>query len=381
MEIDIFLTPSFQALIDVKYAERNDKSATELEKPFKETFECGFFSEKSEFDKAFEEEAPLDVKDLGNLVCSAETTDGTTFQILHSNLSTASKQLKYVHSHLQPLLLFFVDAACTIDGSDPNWEILLAVEIKADKRVEVVGFATVYKFYVYPNNTRLRLSQILVLPPHQGRGVGTLLVDALYKLAGKMQAVDITLEDPTDDIRRMKDKKDLTAMRSTQWLKDEASNMLKDVLENKGKAEKEDNVKESQVSPLSASTNTLERMQKELRMSRHQSRRMWEALIFEQAQSIGATAVAATEGLVRASIEAAVTSAKQGSANKVITETETGFVMCKTKKNVTLGMIPVEEMTEVQQQEAIDAAVNMRLTELRRMILGEQGVTNDDIGQ
>ena len=35
-----------------------------------------------------------------------------------------------------------------------------------------LGLTTMYNFWAYPDNTRLRLSQILVLPPYQEAGLG-----------------------------------------------------------------------------------------------------------------------------------------------------------------------------------------------------------------
>lgn len=40
-----------------------------------------------------------------------------------------------------------------------------------------VGYSTIYKYYAYPNNTRARLSQILILPPFQRLGIGTKLIE------------------------------------------------------------------------------------------------------------------------------------------------------------------------------------------------------------
>lgn len=373
LEIDVFFTPSFQALIDVKYAFR-DKSATDLSEPFKQTFEAGFFTEKKEFDDAFEKEPPLKAEDLGSCLVSAETTEGTTFKVFHSNLESASERLRFIHAHLQPLLLFYVDAACTIDTSDPKWELLLAVECNPDESIDVVGFATIYGFYVYPDNVRLRLSQVLVLPSHQGRGVGSLLLDALYNLAERLHAVDITLEDPTDDLRRMKDKKDLIQILQKEWLVEEASTSIKRVLDDKGKGKAQDNgiLKAELASPLAPSTEILARMQSELCMGRQQARRMWEALVYERACSLGPAATAAAEGLIRATMEAAVASAKQGTSHKAIEDTESGFVMLKSKKKIASGWIPVEGMTQMQQQEALDKAVDARLTEIRRLVLGER---------
>jgi histone acetyltransferase 1 len=56
-----------------------------------------------------------------------------------------------------------------------------------------VGLATVYRFYCWPDRTRLRVSQVLVPPPHQGKGVGRALLEAVYSAADAIGAVDITV--------------------------------------------------------------------------------------------------------------------------------------------------------------------------------------------
>lgn len=50
-----------------------------------------------------------------------------------------------------------------------------------------------YRFYAYPDRLRLRVSQILVLPAHQRRGVGRALLLAAYKAAHACNAVDVTV--------------------------------------------------------------------------------------------------------------------------------------------------------------------------------------------
>lgn len=44
-----------------------------------------------------------------------------------------------------------------------------------------LGYMTVYKFYAYPANLRPRLSQVLILPPFQGKGHATELLQAFYR--------------------------------------------------------------------------------------------------------------------------------------------------------------------------------------------------------
>lgn len=46
-----------------------------------------------------------------------------------------------LHSRMEPLLYFFVDAASSIDAEDPGWHLLTAVEQGQDG-TEVLGFAT-----------------------------------------------------------------------------------------------------------------------------------------------------------------------------------------------------------------------------------------------
>ena len=150
---------------------------------------------------------------------------------------TAPQEL---HAHLQPLLYFFVDGASTIDAADPGWQLFTAVEAAPDGQACVLGFATVYRcaarrllgltlvppplllclpgaapcrclphcsgrsscliapscycarHYHYPTGARLKLCQILVLPPHQGRGAGAMLLGAAQALADELGACDLS---------------------------------------------------------------------------------------------------------------------------------------------------------------------------------------------
>lgn len=68
-----------------------------------------------------------------------------------------------------------------------------------------VGYSTVYLYYAYPENIRPRISQMLVLPPFQGVGIGAQLIETVYqKFKGNDKVVDITVEDPSDEFRRVR---------------------------------------------------------------------------------------------------------------------------------------------------------------------------------
>lgn len=50
--------------------------------------------------------------------------------------------LQDMHARMQPLLLFFVDAASVIDQEDEDWDLLLAVQ-QQDGRPQIVSLLMV----------------------------------------------------------------------------------------------------------------------------------------------------------------------------------------------------------------------------------------------
>jgi histone acetyltransferase 1 len=110
-------------------------------------------------------------------------------------------------------LVFFIDAASTIDKDDPNWIIYLLYQQykNADGQIcyAPIGFITVYLYYAYPDKKRPRIrfkklfsllaiedfcfSQVLILPPYQRKGHGRRLLTAIYNDLRKDSRVqDIT---------------------------------------------------------------------------------------------------------------------------------------------------------------------------------------------
>ena len=55
------------------------------------------------------------------------------------------------------------------------------------------GFCTVFSFFCYPDRVRMRVSQVLVLPPFQRQGIGRALLEAVYALADTRNALDVTV--------------------------------------------------------------------------------------------------------------------------------------------------------------------------------------------
>jgi hypothetical protein len=124
--------------------------------------------------------------------CKASQRQLSWLQSAHRCPCLLPPPLQKLHARLQPLLYFFVDAASAIDQEDPGWHLLTAVETSPEG-VKVLGFATAYRLYHYPEGARLKLAQILVLPPHQGRGAGSLLLTGAQALADELDACDLAV--------------------------------------------------------------------------------------------------------------------------------------------------------------------------------------------
>ena len=62
-----------------------------------------------------------------------------------------------------------------------------------ETRYCIAGYATIYQYYAYPANTRPRISQVLILPPFQRKGLGSKLLNTIYRQYFKDdKVVDIT---------------------------------------------------------------------------------------------------------------------------------------------------------------------------------------------
>lgn len=144
----------------------------------------------------------------GELQHAFTTDDGAhTWEIYMCEVTTPGFQ-KY-HERLQTFVLWFIDAASFIDADDDHWRFFVIYEKYSrdgNTCYAVAGYATVYEYYAYPDNTRPRISQMLVLPPYQRIGLGAQLLDNIYRhYASQPRVVDITVEDPSDDFQRLRD--------------------------------------------------------------------------------------------------------------------------------------------------------------------------------
>ena len=172
--------------------------------------------------------------------------------------------------------------------TDSQWELLLALRRSAHCDAEVVaGFATVYRFFAFPSreapqpppDCRLRLSQLLTCQPHQRRGVASLLLLACRQLAVQRNATDLTVEDASDDLQRLRERLDLKAALATPAAAQSA------LAVSAAQAAGSD---AERIAALEAPFPAVaEALRRAMRLCRLQARIVWEALLFVAAHKAG----------------------------------------------------------------------------------------------
>lgn len=197
----------------------------------------------------------------GTLVKTAEK-NGETYEIWRGSL--ADPAVKQLIRRIQITALFFIEGGSYIgldtDGNDDpvhslaRWSVFFVYKKQAipgaTEKHEYVfqGFSTVYDFWKYqppsPPRTadahnapikpkvddswelphgdlnlahlprRARISQFLILPPYQGKGIGALLYDTIFDLyIADASTKEITVEDPNEDFDLLRDICDLRYLR------------------------------------------------------------------------------------------------------------------------------------------------------------------------
>nr|CAG4644809.1 EOG090X06NC [Leptodora kindtii] len=169
----------------------------------------GFFTNIDDFTSSLEKEANF--VPFGELLSAYTVNPGGVnerrFEIYTCSIDEPG--FRSYHERMQTFLLWYVDAASFIDVDDDRWRYFLIFEkIKVDDRTQYAfcGYSTVYLYYAYPNMTRPRISQFLVLPPFQRMGIGAELLNIVYRHFLKDSSIlDITVEDPSDNFVRLRD--------------------------------------------------------------------------------------------------------------------------------------------------------------------------------
>lgn len=152
-------------------------------------------------------------------------------------------------NRIQILILLFIEGGSFISTNDSDsldrWTIYLLYQKKASPdggspSYVFAGYSTVYRFVLYqlpklskspaaiddfelPDGTcaltelpcRSRISQFVILPPFQGKGIGSALYSAIFKkYHASPQTIEITVEDPNEAFDDLRDLADLAFLRT-----------------------------------------------------------------------------------------------------------------------------------------------------------------------
>ncbi|KAK9839470.1 hypothetical protein WJX81_003999 [Elliptochloris bilobata] len=344
---------SFAALAELKFDEKRASGADDVMGKMREAFPEGLAASRSEYERELAAVEQPDLASLGDSVLRADLRSGGAVEVKQATLCSAHPSVKALHARMQPLLLFFVDGGSAIDPDDPCWHVLLALRTEGAHTV-VAGFCTVYRFYAYPDRARLRVSQVLVTPPHQRCGVGRALLLAAYESARACNAVDVTYEEPTDALQALRESVELAAAAALPWLRERASAAVaalppdapaangaaagvgaKEAAQNADPGDSHPASGADAVPPrLALAAADVARAQGELRLPKQQVLKAWEALLLAALEAAPPerrqAGRQALECLVRRRLGGSAASTRRGAEGKrIFADGEQNWVMMK----------------------------------------------------
>eukprot|EP00299_Pterocystis_sp_00344_P002939 c1332_g1_i1.p1 GENE.c1332_g1_i1~~c1332_g1_i1.p1 ORF type:complete len:398 (+),score=104.52 c1332_g1_i1:59-1195(+) len=139
---------------------------------------------------------------------SSDGSDAIKYEIFSSDLSNPT--FAAFHRRIQIFTLFFIDGASYIDENDPRWFVYTLFQRKEDQaggdvQYSFVGFTTVYNFFAYPEHSRKRISQFVILPPFQRQGHGYRFLSTVHSLSlMDKNCIELCVEDPTDNFQNLR---------------------------------------------------------------------------------------------------------------------------------------------------------------------------------
>lgn len=210
LQVNLFFTShSLYLYVEIKFAEKSEH-ATDINACLARWVVGGSCADENEFLRRLEE--PFTPP--SPIIADYEIGD-QKFVVRRGTLAT-DPQLKAFHQRLQLFLVFYIEASSYIDAEDPVWEVLSIwqqPDSPADREL-IVGYTTLYTFFAFPDSSRVRLSQILILPCYQRKGHGQRLLQIVYELAARGPFLEVNVEDPSPGFQSVRDIVDLSRCRS-----------------------------------------------------------------------------------------------------------------------------------------------------------------------
>ncbi|KAK6944866.1 Histone acetyl transferase HAT1 N-terminal [Dillenia turbinata] len=203
--------------------------------------------------------------------------EGETSELQVARLVVSNMSVGHLYSRLVPLVLLLVDGSTPIDVTDPKWELYVVTEKQndqqGDSQCRLLGFTAIYRFYHYPDTSRMRLGQILVLPPYQHKGFGRYLLEVLNTVAIAEDVYDLTMEEPLDYLQQVRTCIDILRLLEFSPIEDAVKSAITCLKQGKLS-------KKVQPPRLAPPSTAVENVRKSLKINKKQFLQCWEILIY-----------------------------------------------------------------------------------------------------
>ncbi|RDB23989.1 Histone acetyltransferase type B catalytic subunit [Hypsizygus marmoreus] len=251
LRIDLrFASGSLVQYLGITYTEKLGSSSTvdDVEGTLSGFIPPGYYKDKEKFLAVVETEAasfrpcgqliysytrplPSTAKDKGKSSTGLQTLDSESeeavvFEVYHTTWNTPG--FKEYHRRMQLFILLYVEGGSYISEDEEPWEFYVLYEKRKRRGTpniatyHFVGYSSLYPFYFFPEKTRLRLSQFVILPPYQRHGHGSELYKAIYQhVLTRPNIAELTVEDPAEAFEDLRDKNDLQMLLSNQRFMEE----------------------------------------------------------------------------------------------------------------------------------------------------------------
>ncbi|EEF48124.1 histone acetyltransferase type B catalytic subunit [Ricinus communis] len=376
LKITIWISSlTFHAYADITYESTSDggKGITDLKNALQRIFAETLVENKDDFLRSFSAESHL----IRSIVSTGEIFHhkASNGYIGESHLGEPTSDMKvfrmaigntgagHLYSRLIPLVLLLIDGSNPIDVADPGWELFVLIHEKNDEQGDIqhrlLGFTAVYRFYHYPDKTRLRLSQILVLPPYQHKGYGRQLVEVVNKVAISEDVYDFTVEEPLDHFQHVRTCVDIQRLLAFDAIQDAINSAVSNLKQGKLS-------KRAHVPRFIPPSTAIDAVRKTLKINRKQFLQCWEVLIYLglDSEDKGMEDFAT---IISNRVKADILGKDSGSGGKQVIEVpsyynpEMSFVMFRSGSE---GSIQMDE-NQTNQKEQLQQLVDERLKEIK----------------
>ncbi|KAF9533547.1 acyl-CoA N-acyltransferase [Crepidotus variabilis] len=149
------------------------------------------------------------------------SNDVIEYEVYHATWD--SPGFREYHRRMQLFILLYIEGGSYINADEDTWEFVLLYEKRKRKddshavAYHFIGYSSLYPFYYFPENVRMRLSQFVILTPYQRHAHGSELYKAIYNYILKSPNIaELTVEDPAEAFEDLRDKNDLQLLLSDE---------------------------------------------------------------------------------------------------------------------------------------------------------------------